>query len=312
MQDAGSRMQEAGCRKQEAGSRKQEAGSRKQEAGSRKASRSRSNVSRELRQRGNDNTPSDSRIRVIVGVEHELLRFALCAVFERARQFRLVAAVASADKLPDLHGQTSVTLAVLDLPVLRTRLESGRAQPLPAANDSAKLALVCRSGEHRLLHLLPPVRLAALFCFDCSVARLTTDLLKASRSENPWVCEELQGRLATDTLSAMAESKSGDAATKLTVRETAVLTHIADGRSDKWIADELGIGLRTANDYRTRIKRKVGLSKSVELARLAVALGLVDSQVDRPLRAHGDAVCRARAPYFATPSRQSRRRRKAT
>jgi FixJ family two-component response regulator len=55
----------------------------------------------------------------------------------------------------------------------------------------------------------------------------------------------------------------------LTIREREVFDRVVDGKMNKQIADELGIGLRTVKAYRAQLMIKLGVSSAAELGRLA-------------------------------------------
>jgi FixJ family two-component response regulator len=55
----------------------------------------------------------------------------------------------------------------------------------------------------------------------------------------------------------------------LTVREREVFDRIVEGKLNKQIADELGIGLRTVKAYRAQLMIKLGVGSAAELGRLA-------------------------------------------
>jgi FixJ family two-component response regulator len=55
----------------------------------------------------------------------------------------------------------------------------------------------------------------------------------------------------------------------LTSREREVFDRIVDGKLNKQIADELGVGLRTVKAYRAQLMTKLGVSSAAELGKLA-------------------------------------------
>ena len=57
---------------------------------------------------------------------------------------------------------------------------------------------------------------------------------------------------------------------QLTSREQEVLRHIAAGQSNKQIARELDLSVRTVETHRLNIKRKLGIEGQAELIRFAV------------------------------------------
>jgi DNA-binding NarL/FixJ family response regulator len=62
---------------------------------------------------------------------------------------------------------------------------------------------------------------------------------------------------------------------QLTIREREVLVRIAEGRSNKEIADELRIGVRTIETHRERIMRRLDIHSVAGLTKYAIANGLI-------------------------------------
>jgi two-component system nitrate/nitrite response regulator NarL len=68
---------------------------------------------------------------------------------------------------------------------------------------------------------------------------------------------------------------SGEKVMQLTNREREVLIHIADGLSNKEIASQLGVGVRTIETHRERIMRKLNIHSVAGLTKFAISQGLV-------------------------------------
>jgi DNA-binding NarL/FixJ family response regulator len=65
-------------------------------------------------------------------------------------------------------------------------------------------------------------------------------------------------------------ARPGPQDNQLTSREQEVLRHIAGGQSNKQIARELDLSVRTVETHRLNIKRKLGIEGQAELIRFAV------------------------------------------
>ena len=63
----------------------------------------------------------------------------------------------------------------------------------------------------------------------------------------------------------------------ITARELEVLRLIAGGTTNREIAGELGISVRTVDTHRSNLLKKLGLRNNADLTRVAVAFGLVRS-----------------------------------
>jgi DNA-binding NarL/FixJ family response regulator len=71
---------------------------------------------------------------------------------------------------------------------------------------------------------------------------------------------------------------------RLTEREKEVLSRVARGLSNKEIAAELGISVRTVESHRDSLMRKTGLRNAAALTRYALESGLVASSGELPGR----------------------------
>jgi two-component system, NarL family, nitrate/nitrite response regulator NarL len=69
---------------------------------------------------------------------------------------------------------------------------------------------------------------------------------------------------------------------QLTSREREVLVLIAEGQSNKEIADKLGIGVRTIETHRERIMRRLGIHSVAGLTKYAIANGLISLESGSP------------------------------
>ncbi len=63
---------------------------------------------------------------------------------------------------------------------------------------------------------------------------------------------------------------------RLTEREREVLARIAEGLSNKEVANDLGIGVRTIETHRERIMRKLNIHNAAGLTRFAIANNLIE------------------------------------
>ena len=64
-----------------------------------------------------------------------------------------------------------------------------------------------------------------------------------------------------------SENRPGSGWKALTARERDVIHPVAEGKSNKLIASELGISMRTVEAHRARIFYKMGVRNAVQLAR---------------------------------------------
>ena len=71
------------------------------------------------------------------------------------------------------------------------------------------------------------------------------------------------------------EPKPGDGREQLTGREQTILLQLAQGKSNKQVAQALDISVRTVETHRKNIKRKLGISSTAGLTRYALEHGVL-------------------------------------
>ncbi|MDX2485635.1 MAG: response regulator transcription factor [Pseudodonghicola sp.] len=71
------------------------------------------------------------------------------------------------------------------------------------------------------------------------------------------------------------EPKTGDGREQLTGREQTILLQLAQGKSNKQVAQALEISVRTVETHRKNIKRKLGISSTAGLTRYALEHGVL-------------------------------------
>ncbi|WP_299424524.1 response regulator transcription factor [uncultured Shimia sp.] len=80
--------------------------------------------------------------------------------------------------------------------------------------------------------------------------------------------------LCTGAKGSLEPSETG-AREPLTSREQTVLLQLAQGKSNKEVANELNISVRTVETHRKNIKRKLGISSTAGLTRYAMEHGVL-------------------------------------
>jgi pSer/pThr/pTyr-binding forkhead associated (FHA) protein len=121
------------------------------------------------------------------------------------------------------------------------------------------------SAPHRLTHG-DRISLGA-----CELELLSVTGLDESRVTQPLV--PTQRPTATRSCSpSQSASRSLDA---LSPRERAVFPLLASGLSQREIASQCGVTVKTIETYRTRIGHKLGLSTRAELIRFALEIGVL-------------------------------------
>lgn len=76
-------------------------------------------------------------------------------------------------------------------------------------------------------------------------------------------------------LHRLADSSNDDPYGLLTPRERQVLQQIAEGKTNRQAAENLGVSVKTVDTHRTRLMRKLGIHDQTSLVKYAIRKGIV-------------------------------------
>ena len=204
-------------------------------------------------------------IRILLADDHNIVRQGLRALLERAN-FEVVAEAGDGQEAVRLAETLKPDIAVLDLvmPVLNG-LDAGRQ--IIQRGASAVILLTMHTGEH---HVAAALR-----------AGIRGYLLKSQAAEDlvHGIREVSRGRifLSPEVSRIVVDGYlSGTTLTDpLAPREREVLQLVAEGKTSKEIAAQLGLSVKTAESYRTHIMEKLDIHETAGLVRYAIRRGLI-------------------------------------
>jgi len=220
---------------------------------------------------------SDRPIRLFLIDDHLSFRRAVGIMLDMEPDLRVVAQASTLAEaravLRDRDAEFEVTLVDLDLPdgsgiplihELRVRNPEAMILVLTGNTSPRDRAFAVEAGAVAVLHKSLDVGdIAAAIRRACEGEALispreTVELLRAA------------SRLRTD------EQASRSALERLTGREREVLQELADGLSDKQIAERLGVSAKTARGHVVNLLGKLGVDSRLQAVILAAKLGAVD------------------------------------
>jgi DNA-binding NarL/FixJ family response regulator len=212
-----------------------------------------------------------SRIRVVVADDHAMLRDGLTALLRSASDIEVVGeassgeeAIAACDRLhPDL---VLMDVAMPGLGGLEATLAIRSQHP-----DVRVLVLTQHENPEYVRRFLKAG--AAGYMLKRSAG---ADLARAIRAamEGGLVLDPGIARTIVEETSAAAPT-SDAAYETLTSREKQVLKLVAEGHSNKEVADVLEISVKTAMTHREHLMQKLGVHNRTDLIRFAIRAGVI-------------------------------------
>jgi len=199
-------------------------------------------------------------VRIIIADDHAVVRKGIRDILEGVQGFTVVAECADGVATLAAIARERPDVVVLDvdmpgkdgLEVLRTLKDQA---------DKPAFILMTMHGREDLLHAAFDLG-ATGYVAKAGTLLDVVDAIRAVREGQPFISSSLSATLLTKH-DAPASLEG------LTAAERRVLRLIAEFKTSKEIADDLGIHYRTVENHRTAIARKLGLTGSHALVRFA-------------------------------------------
>jgi DNA-binding NarL/FixJ family response regulator len=213
------------------------------------------------------------RHRVILVEDHAILREGLRALLELEADLKIIGEAGDCkEALPMIEALrpalliTDVTLpgrsGIELISELRERQVEIRSLVLTAQNSEEYIRAALKAGAHGYV------------LKDASRA----ELLQAIRSVlngQTYLCASVTAKVVTGYLRPKAQRLTLGAPELVTEREREVLTRVALGLSNKLIARELELSVKTVEKHRANLMRKLTLHNTAAVTRFAIRNGMV-------------------------------------
>jgi DNA-binding NarL/FixJ family response regulator len=213
--------------------------------------------------------PTDP-IRILLADDHEVVRRGLKLVLESEPDLHVTSEAADGATALRRALRDDVDVAVLDLSMpgmsgLQATRELARLRP--------SIRVVILSMHNNEQYMREAMRAGASgYVLKSDGGQSLVQACRAAARGLATVDPPPRRRYAGHTLDREAEAS----ATRLTPRETQILTLIADGHTTREIAELLVISPRTVDRHREKMAHKLNLRNRVELTRFAVRSHLID------------------------------------
>ena len=188
-----------------------------------------------------------------------------------------VSVVSEADTVERLHEQMQAHRVDAILMTLSQRVGFGSSliESLSRENPNVKIIAISPRDELSFVRLLMAAGTAGYVCERSPVSELRNALREVASGRTYIDCS-ISDRADPVALSKMKSSEGRHKpSTFLSKRETEVLRMLAQGFTNQQVADALGLSVKTAETYRVRLTRKLGVKSRAELFRYAFEVGMV-------------------------------------
>ena len=213
-------------------------------------------------------------LRILLADDHDLTRAGLRYLIEKQKGWSVCAEASNGRKAVELAATLHPDIAILDM-------------TMPEMNGLEATRQISKSQPNTKI-LIYTMHETESIIADALDAGAQGIVLKSDAGENMVTAIEsiakgrrfFTSRVAETIVEAYLSKKSGvepdhGSTVTLTARERDVVQLLAEGKSNKEVADRLGISARTAEGHRAEIMRKLRLESLAELIRYAIRNSIV-------------------------------------
>ncbi|MBI2510945.1 MAG: response regulator transcription factor [Opitutae bacterium] len=204
-------------------------------------------------------------VRIFLVDDHPLVREWLAQLLRGEPGFEVIGQAEDATGALAAMRQNQPDIAIVDLTLrsgtgldlikdLRSQLPAVQVIVLSMHEELAQVERALRAG-------------AAGYVMKRESTTRIVEAIRTVRSGNVYANPEVLARLAERMVGRRRTTGSVDA---LSDRELEVFRRMGEGHVTKRIATDLGVSMKTVQEYQARIKEKLGLADAAELMRAAV------------------------------------------
>ncbi len=209
----------------------------------------------------------EAEIRILIADDHEVVRIGLAALLDGQPGLRVVAQASSGQEAVRLARQHRPAVAVLDI-----RMPNG-------SGIDACRTITAELEETQVVMLTSHADSEALFdAIDAGASGYVLkrvgsgELVSAVRTvaEGGSLLDPAVTRTVLDRLRNASRLEEAGAFAELTEQERRVLAHVADGASNREIADRMGLAEKTVRNYVSSMLAKLALESRAQAAGYAI------------------------------------------
>jgi len=215
------------------------------------------------------------KITVLLADDHTLMRQGVRALLQAQSDIVIVGEAGTGRQAVERTKLLKPDVVVMDIAMpLLNGLEATRR--ILKQNPSSRVLILSTYSDDEYVHQLTEAGAAGYLLKDSAV----TDLVKAIREVHqgrsyfsPPIARRLMEHFRERFVRGVPVRQRTDV---LTPRETEVLQLIAEGKANKQIAAELGLGIKTIEHHRQQVMNKLNIHDIATLTRYAISKGIVE------------------------------------
>lgn len=218
---------------------------------------------------------AEKKLRILIAGGYEIAREGIQALIARHAGWEVCGSVGNGREAVDKASELKPDIVVLDLTMPELNGPDAAVQIKRRLPNTEILLLTTHESDGLIRQAFDAGIRSYVLKRDAH--RFLVDAIESLSRHKPYITAKVSEILSSNVISR-AERRRGDAEPghRLTARERQVVRLIAEGKSNKEIGDALAISLRTAENHRANIRRKLNLDSVAGLVRYAIRHKIIE------------------------------------
>jgi DNA-binding NarL/FixJ family response regulator len=208
-----------------------------------------------------------NKIKVLIVDDHPMLRSGLVSLVNEQEDMTVVGEAENGMQAVNKVEECHPDLVLMDIN-MEGAVDVNSTRSIVRHNPDTKVLAFSMHREAHIVKNMIEAGASGYLLKSVGHEEVITGIRKVSKGEN-YYCEEVLG-LITDILSGNADIVQP---TKLSQRETEVLSFVAKEFSNQEISEKLSMSLRTVETHKRNLIKKLGVRNVVGLAKYAMDNG---------------------------------------
>ena len=211
-------------------------------------------------------------VKILLAEDHKILREGLKALLNRHGDMQVIAEACDGAEAVQTARECCPDVVVMDVMMPRMNgIEATRS--LKKEMPAVKVVGLSMYTNANFIYEMFKAGAEAFLMKDCSYDELEEAVLSVSRGEK-YIGECLKSILSEMFLDSLLETQKNDD-DEISIREIEVLSLLADGLTNKDVAEKLFLSANTVACHRQNIMKKLGLKNTAELTKYAIRKGYI-------------------------------------